>query len=241
MALSARRYGRFTIPTGRYSDRQGTSGDLRELVKAYQPRNFGAEPPIATLARVAATMADPNTGEPVKAGRTVYENGTVGPGLTSVVEEGAGPFHVTKINIGGGTVAAVGGAALGLGKLIYTFPTGAIAINSIHMNAGLSAPSVNVAVSTDQGVGSVIGTGAVSVLGGTSAFEDGVEGQTAVANGSLANKTQAGGGTYGGARILEAAGAHTIFWNVAATWAGAETMTMTGTVWINWTFMGSLV
>ncbi len=240
MALSARRYGRFTIPTGRYNDRQGTSGDLRELVKAYQPRNFGAEPPIATLARVAATMADPYTGEPVKAGRTVYENGTVGPGLTSVVEEGAGPFHVTKINIGGGTVAAVGAAALGVGKLIYTFPAGHIQVNAIHMNAGLSAPSVNTAVSTDQGIGSVIASGAVSILGGTSAFEDHFTGQTATANGSLTNKALISTGIYTG-MIMEEDFSRALYWNVAATWAGAETMTMTGTVWISWTFLGSLV
>ena len=239
MALSNRRYGRFTIPTGRYSDRQGTSGDLRELVKAYQPRNFGAEPPISTLSRVSATLADPYTGEPVKAGRTVYSNGTVGPGLTSVTEEGAGPFHVTKIDITGGTVAALGGAALGLGELIYTFPAGAIAVNQIHMNAGLTAPSTNAGVSTDQGIGSVIASGAVSVLGGTSTFEDGISGQTVTANGTLKNKAQAGS-SYMGIRLIEAADAHTIYWNVAATWAGAETVTMKGTVWIHWTFLGNL-
>jgi hypothetical protein len=89
----------------------------------------------------------------------------------------------------------------------------------------------------DIGLGTVIASGAVSVLGGTATFENILTGQTAAnASGTPTVKT-----VVNQHLAIEAAGAHTVHLNIADTWAdtaGADlTGDIAGTVVIKWSLL----
>lgn len=164
--------------------------------------------------------------------------GTLLAGITAV-EQGDARQHQSVLTLATTLPAIAGGAALGVGKLIYTFPAGVIVIHSVYMNAILTAADGNIDADTpDVGIGTVIASGVVSVLSGTGTFEDQVTGQTATdCTGTAILKTTAP--TAGAAFIIEAADAHTLHLNVADSWAasGETDCPLTGTVIINWDFM----
>tara|TARA_Y100000817_G_scaffold310544_1_gene301349 strand:+ start:3694 stop:4263 length:570 start_codon:yes stop_codon:yes gene_type:complete len=188
-------------------------------------------------------LADPNTGEPVKAGRTVYSNGTVGPNMASVVEEGAGPFHVTKIDMAGALVPPTGAGNKQLNQKIYTFPAGAIMISSIHIVAGVKSASTNASDSCKIGIGSSGGTASSATLSGQTV--DYLASQTVTANGTLVNKHLQSSAGYGG-MTMESTGAptsnsHDVFFNTSCGWTGADAAQhIVGKIWIYWTFLGNL-
>jgi hypothetical protein len=161
--------------------------------------------------------------------------GTAGTGVTAV-EYGTARSHVTVLTVSSTLGAIAGGANLALGKLVYTLPAGAQIVKAAYMSMALDEVDGNITADTpDVGLGSVIASGAVALLGGTATFEDMITGQTAAdCNGTATVKTIAGQ-----IFVTEAAGAKTVHFNVADGWAaGGETACpIAGTIVIEWVAM----
>ena len=169
--------------------------------------------------------------------------GTSGTGVTAV-HQGSGRNIITVLTLSGQTLdPPTAAAAEAHGHLLYTFPTGAHFHEVTYMSIALQGGGV---VNTDTpniGIGSVVASGAVSVLGGTATFEDYITGQTASdCNGTVTGTvtvamTAATAGYGTGISLNVAASTKTVCLNYADTWAGADTLTATGTVTIKWTIM----
>lgn len=163
----------------------------------------------------------------------------------TVAESGDGRDITTVLTLTNFVVGALAGAgaALGLGNIVCAFPAGAH-LELVYYQS-LSMKAAGTAVNTDTGLGSVIASGAVSVLSGTSTFEDRLTGQTLA--------TASGGGTVGAALLGATAGIGTgialntassvknVFLNSAGTWNANNTgnLTATGTITIHWTKMSA--
>jgi len=162
-------------------------------------------------------------------------DGTVATGSTA--EEIGRRGRVTTITLNTTLPAIAGGAALGVGKLLYTLPAGVCIIRACNMNVAITQTQGNINADTpDGGIGTVIASGAVSVLSGTGTFENILTGQTFDdCNGTSELKT-----VEDTALVIEAADAHTIHFNVADSWAasGDTAALLTGTVTIVWDFLG---
>lgn len=160
---------------------------------------------------------------------------------TDVAEYGSAGQRSTVITLDTTLPAIAGGANLAVGKLIYTFPAGPIIINSASMSVAITQTEDNITADTpDVGIGTVIGSGAVAVLGGTATFENIITGQTAAdCDGTPTVKTSIP--TAGAPLVIEAAGAHTVYLNVADGWAasGDAAALLTGVVTLNWSFLGN--
>lgn len=170
--------------------------------------------------------------------------GTVTTAATTVATERVGingvrqtRLALTAFDLGNGD----DNAALGIGAKVYTFPAGDIMIINSWAK-GLFIPAVLYVNTLDAGIGTVIASGAVSVLGGTSTFENIIGGTTSAAQapsgGAWAATTESVTGNGGNANFLMASAAsHDIFLNAAGTWtnvAAAGDVVFTGTIVINW-------
>jgi len=167
---------------------------------------------------------------------TTLGTGTAATGVTAV-EYGDGVNHKTVLTVSTTLGAIAGGANLGLGTLMYTLPAGAHVINSAYMSMALTAADGNIDADTpDVGIGTVVASGAVAVLSGTATFENIITGQTATnCTGTASIKTTAP--TAGTGLAIEAAAAHTVYFNVADGWAasGEAACPISGTITIEWT------
>lgn len=170
---------------------------------------------------------------------TASNIGTAGSGVTAV-EYGTGFRHRTVLTLATTLPAIAGGANLGVGKLVYTFPAGAILVHGAKMSVAVTQTQGNITADTpDVGVGTVIASGAVAVLSGTATFENIITGQTAAdCNGTpsvVALQPTAGADLF-----IAAGAAHTVHLNVADGWAasGDAAALLTGTVAIEWTLLG---
>ena len=143
-------------------------------------------------------------------------------------------FTMDEMEVGSPT----GASALGFGKLLYTLPAGACVTRISKFNFSLQGGGVVDADTPDVGLGTVVASGAVSVLSGTATFENIMTGQTFNDCNGTAEVVTAMATSSPFNLIIEAAGAHTIYLNVADTWAGADTITATGTIAIEWDFLG---
>jgi len=167
---------------------------------------------------------------------STYSPGTANTGVTATHYTGDGKNFTTKLVVSQADALTVAdNAALGDGYLLYTFPAGAYSVTSIKMDMAITLAEDTTAT-PDVGLGSVEATGAVSVLSGTATFEDYLTGQTAAdCAGTATLKTAAA------ALVVEAAAAHTLYFNAAATWAdtaGADlTGDIAGEVWIQWSLL----
>lgn len=163
----------------------------------------------------------------------------------TIAESGDGRDITTVLTLTDFVVGALAGAgaALGVGNIVAAFPAGAHLELVYYQSLSLKCPGTAVAV--DLGLGSVIATGAVNVLSGTSTFEDRLTGQatttsstggTAVA--ALLGAT-AGIGT--GISLNTASSVKNVFLNGAGTWNANNTsnLTATGTITIHWTKMSA--
>jgi hypothetical protein len=164
---------------------------------------------------------------------TILTLGTAGTGVT-VTERGDDNHHYTTLTFSAIDVSAIAAAAAeAVGVLIYTFPAASVLkINSVYMSVGLTNTDTTIDADTpDLGLGTVIATGAVAVLGGTATFENILTGQT------MNNCT----GTaeviaLDSSLVILTGAAHTVHLNVADTWAGSDTMLFaTGTIVLEWT------
>ena len=161
--------------------------------------------------------------------------GTIGS-YGTVLEYGNDRTHTTIIALSGALPAIAGGANLAVGRLIYTLPAGNIRItNALFNNVAITKTQGYITADTpDIGLGTVIGSGAVAVLGGTATFENILTGQT-MAN---CNGTGVKAGASSTLNIL-AADAHTVYLNVADGWAasGDAAAAISGTVVLSWEFL----
>jgi hypothetical protein len=169
-------------------------------------------------------------------GSTSTNVGTPSTGVTAR-EYGDGHNHVTVLTVDTTLPAIAGGAALGVGKLLYTMPAGAVAIHAAKIDMAITQTEGNITADTPEvGLGSVIASGVVSVLSGTATFEDILTGQVAAdCDGEATVKTVANQ-----PMVMETGAAHTVHFNVADTWAasGDAAALLAGTVTLHWTFLG---
>lgn len=161
--------------------------------------------------------------------------GTAGTASSGVVasEEVNGSFHRTTLTVASTLPAIAGGAALAVGKDLYTLPAGVIQVTGSYMSMALNEVDGNITADTpDGGLGTTLATGAVAVLGGTAAFENILTGQTFDdCNGTAEVESVATN------LAIQAADSHVVYFNVADTWAaGGETACpIAGTVTLLWT------
>lgn len=192
---------------------------------------------------VAGTISESTAGAGVtvdgvllKDGYIVDSQGTANTGVTAVTY-GGGKDFVTVLTVAvTDAVDVADNAALADGYLLYTFPAGAIAVTAASMSMALTLAEDTTAT-PDVGLGTVVATGAVNVLGGTATFENILTGQAAAdANGTATVKT-----VVNQPLAIEAAGAHTVYFNIADTWAdtaGADlTGDIAGTVVLKWSLL----
>ena len=165
-------------------------------------------------------------------------NGTAGSGVTAV-HYGDGKNIISVLTLSGITLSPTGAAALGLGALIFTFPAGTHVHEVTNMNVTLQGGGTVDADTPDVGIGSVVASGVVSVLSGTATFEDYITGQTATdCNGTaIPAFTAATAGALTGISLNAAGDSKAVYLNIADTWAGADTITLAGTVVIKWAKM----
>jgi len=165
---------------------------------------------------------------------TTKNVGTVAAGST-VVEYGDGIRHQSVITVDTDLGDIPGGAALGLGVLVYTFPGGALDIKASYMSMALTQTDGNITDDTPYvGLGSVVASGVVADLTGTATFDDMMVNQAASdCNGTA---TVAHVAT---SKLTATADAHTAYFNVADTWAssGDDACAIAGTIIIEWTFV----
>lgn len=158
--------------------------------------------------------------------------------VSNVEEIGDKRSHTTVLTLTGALPAIAGGASLGVGRLLYTFPAGAIVVQSAYMSVAITQTQGNITADTPEvGLGTVIASGAVAVLSGTATFENILTGQVAAdCNGTATVKTVADQ-----VLVIETAGAHSVYLNVADGWAasGDTAAIISGTVVLKWSNLGA--
>ena len=142
--------------------------------------------------------------------------------------------HRTVIDLNGLTLPVIaGGAALAVGRSIFTFPAGGVKVLGATLDdVTLTQTEGNVTADTpDLGLGTTIASGVVSVLGGTAAFENILTGQTMDDCDGTAETV-----SVATELLIQAADSHDVFLNVADTWAadGDEGILVGGRVVIVW-------
>jgi len=163
--------------------------------------------------------------------------GVAGTNVTAV-EYGDGVQHTTVLTLTNVAYTIAAAANEIVGALIYTFPAGVHLHKVTYMDVALQGGGVVNADTPDIGIGSVIGTGAFAVLGGTATFEDYVDGSAAADCNGTATVVGPVGATAGiltGISLNAAADSKAINLNFAAGWTGADTVNATGTVVLEWT------
>lgn len=132
--------------------------------------------------------------------------------------------------------AIAGGAALGVGDLVGSFPAGELIVHASGMDIALQQTEGNVTADTpDLGFGTTVASGAVSVLSGTAAFENLLTGQTMNdCDGTFETKT------VGTQLVIATADSHDIYLNAADTWAasGDAALGIVGVYEVLWTPIG---
>jgi hypothetical protein len=156
----------------------------------------------------------------------------------TATEYGDGHVHVTELAISGMEFTVAGAADEAIGNLVYTFPAGVHEHEVSYMSIALQGGGTVDSDTPEVGVGSAEASGAVAVLGGTSAFEDYIEG-TAAANCSgtatVVGPVGATAGVLTGISLNTASDDKTVYLNIADGWAGADTVTASGTIVLKWT------
>lgn len=167
--------------------------------------------------------------------RTSKNVGTVGAATVTATEDGFGKIHVTTLTLDTFVLPAVAGAgANGDGALLYTLPAGAQIVEHARLNVSIYADNGQVQSDTpDVGLGSVVATGAVSVLSGTATFENILTGQTYADLNGTAKKAIGVGSDF----TTDTTGAKTIYLNRADTFANGSNLHANGTVIIPWIFL----
>lgn len=193
---------------------------------------------IVDFCKIAANRIDTSGDISADEGLVTSKNtGTAGTGVTAV-EYGDGFNHTTVLTVSvTDALTLADNAAIADGYLVYTLPAGAVIVNSAYMTMAVTAAEDTTAT-PDVGLGTTIGSGANATLNAVgAAAENIITGQTAAdANGTATVKTIADQ-----VLVIETGGDHTVYFNVADTWAdtaGADlTADIAGTIVLNWSFM----
>lgn len=159
--------------------------------------------------------------------------GTAATGC-SAAEFGDGHLHRTVLTFADLAIITPTAAANKAGGVkIYSFPAGVVVTRAQYINASLNAINDVCAADTPViGIGTTIGSGAVAVLSGTAGFVNMTAG-AAVADCNATEKLN----TVNTQLVVNAADSHDVFLNVAGSWTGADSITATGTVVIEWSFI----
>ncbi len=166
--------------------------------------------------------------------------GTAGTGTTAT-EYKYGRNRTTYLAMAGTLPAISGAGAAAHGLLIYTLPAGASRSVRVTMSVGVDGAEATINADTPEvGVGSVIATGSVLVLNGTTGFDDYVTETTATnCTGTATVFALDTADASFGLRMNVAAGVKTVHLNVADTWTGADTgPVLSGYVVLEWTYEG---
>lgn len=129
----------------------------------------------------------------------------------------------TRIELGADLtlVSAVDNAAKGGGAELFTFPAGYVTIHNARIEGSIGTSIADLTSTAGEiGLGTVVASGAVAVLGGTATFENILEGgrpnlDNVVADTDLDVKA---GGTIRTSSIGTFAAAVSCFLNIASTW-----------------------
>lgn len=169
----------------------------------------------------------------------VSENvGAANTGVTAA-EYGDGYNHTTVLTIDVTDAITVDDdAALADGYLVYTFPAGAIIVNSGYLSGAISVAEDTTNSAAEAALGTTMAAGAVATIGASAATDEDISDPAAgiVCDGVLEVVTMLA------TDVLIATGdAHTVHFNVASTWgntAGTDlTGDISGTAVINWKFV----
>ena len=183
---------------------------------------------VYTAAEVNAALAHSSVTDNV---------GTVGTNVTAV-EAGNATNHLTTLTLASVAYTIGDNAALADGALVYTFPAGVIAINSVSCSLGLTLTTGTPTTDTPEiGLGTVIGSGVNATLGDVAAGAEDIAGPAVMDDVAgtaeiFSNATP---------QILAAADVHLVHVNIADTWADVDdtAATMSGSIYINWSFLGA--
>lgn len=162
--------------------------------------------------------------------------GTAGTGFTAY-EFGNSARRKTVLAANTTLPSIAGGAALGVGKLAYTLPAGAQIVESAYISMAITQTTGHINADTPVvGLGSVIASGAVSVLSGTATFQDIMTAQTATNCTGTATVATTKTTASPFAFVTAAAGSKAVYFNAAATWAssGDTGALLVGTIIIEW-------
>lgn len=170
--------------------------------------------------------------------KPLHPRGT--PNTNWYVTEFGDCFHRTTVLTAGNNITiSVGGAGnLGVGTLVYTFPTINMAVTSARFRGSLTA-AVTPAATPVIGLGSTIASGAVAVLNGTPAFHNIINESTSAAlNGTDMTRVDAHNGT-----ALLSTSNPRCYLNLAHNWAAADTITVNAgfQIIINWESLDAFV
>lgn len=162
----------------------------------------------------------------------------------AVQEYGNAKNRVTVLTLTDFIVGALAGAgaALGLGNIVYAFPAGQHG-ELFYSFSALNLKAAGTAVTAKTGLGSVIASGAVSVLSGTATFQDRLTAQditTDPAGGAVASALKAATAGIGtGIALNVAASVKNVFLNAAGTWNANNVgnLTASGIIVLKWTRM----
>lgn len=164
--------------------------------------------------------------------------GAPGANVTAA-EFGYGYDHTTILTFGAGAVlpAIAGGASLGVGVLVYTFPAGAQQIIGSAMNVGITQSAGNINANTPTvGLGHVVASGAISVLSGTATFQS-INVGKAAANCTGTPTEQAVNPTASPFTLItDVGGVKAVFFNAAAAWSagGDPAAKLSGSITLAW-------
>jgi len=158
-------------------------------------------------------------------------------GTTVVTNEtGNGIDFTSRLTLTAFAIGTSGdNASLGIGASLFSYPAGAYMVKRVTLNLGITAAISVTAQTPLVGLGTVIATGAVSVLSGTPTFQDSLAG---VAVADVAGTKKLYSNTPPTAPLVVATGGvHACFLNVAVAWAdvvAAGAVTADGTVTVEW-------
>lgn len=162
-------------------------------------------------------------------------------------EYGDGRDITTVLTLTNFIVGALNGAAaaLGVGNIVYAFPAGQH-LELVYGFSSLALTATGTAVTCKTGLGSVIASGAVSVLSGTATFQDRLTAQditTASTGGTAVSAlTAATAGIGTGIALNVAASVKNVYLNAAGTWNANNvgSLTASGVIVLKWTKMDNL-
>lgn len=176
----------------------------------------------------------------VPAGASIFDKdevvaGTLGNAGNILVQDTVDGFnHRTKIVLTGVTLDAIaGGAALALGEPMFVIPAGEAIIHNSYINVAIQQTEGNITADTpDVGLGTTLASGANATLDAAPAGSENIHtGQTAADCDGTATVN-----TLGTQLVIATADSHTVYLNVADTWAasGDAAATVSGEIVVNW-------